>query len=69
MKSPRRNPGWFKPGMDARRRRGFTKAECQRGYRAAREKIQDQWGIDAYFWFLNRVRESYTNKKNRSKRQ
>lgn len=69
MKNRRRNPGWFKAGKDARRRRGFTKAECQRGYLAAREKIQDQYGIDAYFWFLNRVRESYTHKTKRSKRQ
>lgn len=63
------NRGWFKRGADARRRRGFTLEECRRGYRAARDKIQDCYGIDAYFWFLNRVRESYTIKLKRSKRQ
>jgi hypothetical protein len=65
---PRRNRGWFKRGDGETRRHALTKEERQRGYRNARQKIQDLYGIDAFFWFLNRVRESYTLKDKRKKR-
>jgi hypothetical protein len=66
--SRKRNRGWFQRGDGETRRHTLTKEERQRGYRAAREKIQDLYGIDAFFWFLNRVRESYTLKNKGKKR-
>lgn len=42
----RRNPGWFRKGHDPRRRRGFTREECQRGYIVCLERhphLGAQW--------------------------
>lgn len=35
MKSPRRkrNPGWFMKGFDSRRKRGFPRWACRKGFR------------------------------------
>jgi hypothetical protein len=65
MKHRRRNPGWFKPGTDARRRRGFTRAECQRGYRAALAKCLSTDGR-YQFWLCVRVYGFYGGKEYRS---
>ena len=58
----KRNPGWFRKGKDHRRRKGFAKDECQRGYQAALEKCQ-AIGWHAYAWFYYRIRGWYRRKK------
>lgn len=50
MPTRRPNPGWFKPGFDPRRRRGFTTEECRRGGLATARKftVCGRWHPD---WF------------------
>ena len=45
-KRRKRNRGWFLKGYDHRRRRGFSREECQRGYRAClvnNPHLCDEW--------------------------
>jgi hypothetical protein len=66
MSTPRntrgRNRGWFKKGFDPRRRRGFSREECQKGYRAAKAKM-DERSPDASAWFFRLVRTFYRRKR------
>ncbi len=56
--------GRFQPGPD-RRRHKFTRAECQRGYRAALEKCSQDW--DLYAWFYYKIRGYYRKEKRDAK--
>ena len=66
MSSPRkkrgRNRGSFQEGFDARRRRGFTREECQKGYKAAKAKM-DERSPSASAWFFRLVRGFYRRKR------
>ncbi len=58
----KRNAGHFKPGYDPRRRAGFTREECQRGYQAAKA-VMDGRSPDASAWFFRHIRGFYRRKK------
>jgi hypothetical protein len=49
-KRRRKNPGRFRKGFDPRRRRGFSREECRRGYRAAKEKCREDVHVSAWLW-------------------
>ena len=38
----------------------FTRADCQRGYRAALAKCMESWEL--YAWFFHRIRGHYRRK-------
>src|ERR1051325_405571 len=61
-KRGRKNPGHFKRGHDPRRRVGFTKEECKRGYLAALAKAQKA-GWDRLAWVLRLIRGYYRERK------
>lgn len=44
-------------GRTVPRRYRFTRADCQRGYRAALEKCSHDWDLAA--WFFRRIRGHY----------
>jgi hypothetical protein len=49
-KRGRKNAGWFRKGTDPRRRRGFSKDECRKGYAAAKQKCRDDPHTFAWLW-------------------
>jgi len=55
MSSPRkkrgRNTGCFHNGFEPRRRRGFTRAECQKDYYQSTKAKMHQRSPDAFAWF------------------
>jgi hypothetical protein len=57
-----RNKGQFKTGYDPRRRVGFTREECRRGYQAAKAKCEEL-GWDVSAWFFRVIRGHYRKKK------
>lgn len=52
--SYKRKPGTFRPGFDPRRRRGFSPAECSRGFRVTVERHGDRLGL----WLLIRLKQT-----------
>ncbi len=58
----KRNRGHFRKGHDPRRRVGFTREECRKGYRAAKAAM-DERGWEAAAWFLRHIRGFYRRKK------
>jgi hypothetical protein len=64
MSTRRTHRGQFRPGPDARRH-VFSKAECQRGYRAALAKCLSTDGR-FQFWLCMRVYSHYGHKEYRS---
>lgn len=56
------NRGSFQAGPDSRRRRGFTREECQKGYQAAKAKM-DARSPNASAWFFRHIRGFYRRKK------
>jgi hypothetical protein len=58
----RDNKGRFLPGPDGARHR-FTRAQCKRGYRAARKKLFASFDpVDGPAWLLFRVKGWYLRK-------
>lgn len=67
MKKPRKKRGRkqrgkpFQKGFDPRRRAGFSREECRRGYEATRKKFADD--VHKYAWFWRLIRSHYRAKQ------
>src|SRR5438309_20251 len=66
-RSRKRNKGLFKRGDDPRRRKGFSKEECRRGFLAALDACSHDWDKLAYL--LRKVRSYYRQEKANGKVQ
>jgi hypothetical protein len=55
------NKGWFKKGFDPRRKRGFPKEACKKGYASAREKLS-RGDPQLVAWLWRKLRSFFRSK-------